>query len=136
MRQSIDEGVLDQLGIRAIWLSPFQTNPTGSYDDRDGVHRVTGYHGYWPVAAREVDPRLGGVAALHAMVEAAHAHGIRVLTDFVVNHVHEDPRDRGAHALDDGGGTARSVQRIITSSSWPWAGSRSGHRGDVRGRRR
>jgi glycosidase len=37
-----------------------------------------------------VDPRIGGEAALRALVKEAHAHGIRILQDFVLNHVHED----------------------------------------------
>jgi glycosidase len=90
LRKSIAEGKLDQLGVRAIWLTPFQTNPGGAYLASDGVHQVTGYHGYWPTKAREVDPRIGGEAALRALVKEAHAHGIRILQDFVLNHVHED----------------------------------------------
>ena len=90
LRKSIAEGKLDQLGVRAIWLTPFQTNPDGAYLASDGVHKVTGYHGYWPTKAREVDPRIGGEAALRALVKEAHAHGIRILQDFVLNHVHED----------------------------------------------
>lgn len=90
LRQAIAEGTLDKLGVRAIWLTPFQTNPAAAYFASDGVHQVTGYHGYWPISARGVDPRLGGEAALHALVKEAHAHGIRILQDFVVNHVHEE----------------------------------------------
>lgn len=90
LRKVIADGTLDKLGVRAIWLTPFQTNPQQGYKAADGVHTVTGYHGYWPVKAREVDPRLGGEAALRAMVEEAHKHGIRILQDYVVNHVHEE----------------------------------------------
>jgi glycosidase len=90
LRQSIAEGTLDELGVRAIWLSPWQTNPDTAYLAADGVHNVTGYHGYWPIAAREVDDRLGGAEALHALVQEAHAHGIRILQDYVINHVHEE----------------------------------------------
>ncbi|CAN5277860.1 hypothetical protein BH09MYX1_BH09MYX1_02850 [soil metagenome] len=89
VRQVIASGALDDLGVRALWLTPFQTNPTEAYPSDDGIHSVTGYHGYWPIKAREADPRLGGDAALKKLVAEAHAHGIRVLTDFVVNHVHE-----------------------------------------------
>lgn len=89
LRQAIADGTLDKLGVRAIWLTPFQTNPQEAFLAADGVHYVTGYHGYWPIKAREVDPRLGGEAALRAMVDEAHAHGIRILQDYVINHVHE-----------------------------------------------
>ncbi len=97
VRQAIADGTLDKLGVRAIWLSPFHSNPEGPYLASDGVTYVTGYHGYWPTKAREVDARIGGASALHAMVEEAHAHGIRILQDFVVNHVHEDHEYMAAH---------------------------------------
>jgi glycosidase len=97
LRLSIAEGKLDALGVRAIWLTPLQTNPTDAFMAADGVTHVTGYHGYWPVKAREVDPRLGGADALRALVAEAHAHGIRILQDFVVNHVHSEHEYVTAH---------------------------------------
>ena len=97
IRQKIADGTFDQLGVRALWLSPFNTNPSGSYRADDGVHTVMGYHGYWPIRAREVDARIGGGAALKALVAEAHAHGIRVLADFVVNHVHKEHEYFKAH---------------------------------------
>lgn len=86
----IAKGTFDKLGVRALWLSPFNTNPSGTYVADDGVHQTSGYHGYWPIKAREVDARIGGAAGLHKVVEAAHAHGIRILMDLVVNHVHKE----------------------------------------------
>jgi glycosidase len=88
--QKINDGTFDQLGVRALWLSPFYTNPNDAWPASDNVHMVTGFHGYWPIKAREVDPRWGGSSALTAMVQAAHAHGIRVLMDLVVQHVHSE----------------------------------------------
>ena len=86
----IESGYFNDLGVNALWISPFNTNPTGSYVAADGQHMVSGYHGYWPVEPRQVDPRFGGEEALTEMVEAAHDAGLRVMADFVVNHVHED----------------------------------------------
>ncbi len=97
LTQSIANGDLDKLGVRAIWLTPFQTNPQAAYPASDGVHQVTGYHGYWPIKARQVEPRIGGDAALHALVKEAHKHGIRILQDFVLNHVHEEHEYVKAH---------------------------------------
>ena len=97
LRQRIADGTLDQLGVRAIWLTPFQTNPSVAYPAADGSHMVTGYHGYWPTKGREVAPRLGGSAGLHAVVEEAHKHGIRILQDYVLNHVHEEHEYYKAH---------------------------------------
>ncbi len=88
--QKIADGTLDTLGVRALWLSPFYTNPPDAWIASDNYHYTTGFHGYWPIKAREVDPRWGGASALHALVTEAHAHGIRVLMDTVVQHVHSE----------------------------------------------
>ena len=92
---AIEDGTFDALGVRALWLSPFVENATRVHDE-DG-HGVTAYHGYWPTKARAVDPRLGTPADLDAMVTAAHKKGIRVLMDYVINHVHEDHEYATAH---------------------------------------
>ncbi len=97
VRAAIADGTFDKLGVRALWISPFHENPQGSFLADDGVHQVMGYHGYWPIKARSVDPRIGGAAALKALVEEAHAHGIRVLQDYVVNHVHQEHEYVKAH---------------------------------------
>ena len=88
--QMIESGYFTDLGVNALWISPFNTNPAGSYIAADGQHQVSGYHGYWPTEPRQVDPRFGGEEALTEMIEAAHNAGLRVMADFVVNHVHED----------------------------------------------
>jgi glycosidase len=90
VKAKIDDGTLDQLGVRVLWLSPFNTNPTDPWLASDGIHETTGYHGYWPIKAREVDPRFGGEQALKDMIASAHAHGIRVLQDVVIQHVHQE----------------------------------------------
>ncbi len=85
---------LDELGVRALWLTPVQHEPGRRLRRRDGVHSVTGYHGYWPVEPREVDPRLGGEAALDELVATAHAHGIRD-----PDGLRHQPRARGPRVL-------------------------------------
>jgi glycosidase len=92
---AINDGTFDALGVRALWLSPFVENTTDV--EQDHGRGVTAYHGYWPTRARAVDPRLGTDADLEAMVTAAHRHGIRVLMDYVVNHVHADHEYVSAH---------------------------------------
>lgn len=98
--QAIEEGYFDALGVRTLWLSPWQTQPNRAHADTISseltVH-VTGYHGYWPIKAREVEPRFGGEEALHQMVRAAHTRGMRVIMDTVLNHVHEDHEYVAAH---------------------------------------
>jgi glycosidase len=90
VESKIADGTFDALGIRAIWLTPFNTNPPDAWIASDNVHLTMGYHGYWPIKAREVDSRWGGAAALQSMVNTAHAHGIRVIQDVVAHHIHQE----------------------------------------------
>jgi glycosidase len=86
---AITAGYFDSLGVRTLWLSPPNTNPDGGFAGTGG-HQYTGYHGYWPSKPRDVQPRFGDLAALKSLVAHAHARGIRVIVDAVLNHVHQD----------------------------------------------
>ncbi|MBT4920582.1 MAG: hypothetical protein HON10_04240 [Euryarchaeota archaeon] len=86
----IQSGYFAELGVNVLWLTPLNTNAQGTGIAGDGQHDVAAYHGYWPVEPRQVDPRLGTADQLKTMVDAAHQSGIRVMMDYVVNHVHED----------------------------------------------
>ncbi|MFQ4150020.1 glycoside hydrolase family 13 protein [Arthrobacter sp. LAPM80] len=66
-------GYLAELGIDAIWLSPFYPSALA-----DGGYDVDDY--------RNVDPRLGSLDDFDAMMAAAHAENIRVIVDLVPNH--------------------------------------------------
>ena len=88
--QKIQSGYFAELGVNVLWLTPFNTNAQGTGIAADGVHDVSAFHGYWPIEPRQVDPRLGTADQLKDMVDAAHSVGIRVMMDYVVNHVHED----------------------------------------------
>src|SRR5207253_3213212 len=56
---AIRDGYFDQLGVRALWLTPWQAQPAGRFRDDSGTRWVSSYHGYWPVRARVVEPRIG-----------------------------------------------------------------------------
>ncbi len=64
---------LTELGIDAIWLSPFQKSP-----QRDAGYDVSDYC--------DVDPLFGTLSDFDTMLTEAHARGIRVITDLVPNH--------------------------------------------------
>jgi alpha-amylase len=82
--RKVQAGYFDSLGVTAIWLTPFVEQVHGSVDE--GTGRTYGYHGYWTRDWTAVDPAFGTKADLHALVDAAHRHGIRVLMDAVINH--------------------------------------------------
>ena len=88
--QMIESGYFETLGVGALWLSPFNTAAEGTGKAADGEHDVSAFHGYWPTEPRGIEPKLGTADELHALIEAAHDQDIRVMMDFVVNHVHEE----------------------------------------------
>ncbi|MEQ9322351.1 MAG: alpha-amylase family glycosyl hydrolase, partial [Polyangiaceae bacterium] len=89
VRSALADGTFEDLGITTLWLSPAYVNPNEPQAGLDG-RTYEGYHGYWPVESRGVEPRIGGAAALDGVVADAHARGMAVLLDIVPNHVFED----------------------------------------------
>jgi alpha-amylase len=70
---------LKGLGITAVWVTP--PNKNKPYQPNSA-----GYHGYWPTDFLNVDPHLGTNEDFKAFVDQAHARGMRVILDVVVNH--------------------------------------------------
>ena len=97
--QAIEGGYFDKLGVNALWLSPVDANPDAAFPGSFGK-TYTGYHGYWPSKAREVQFRFGNLLELQELTATAHAHGIRVIADLVLNHVHQDHPYYRDHKLD------------------------------------
>ena len=78
---------LKDLGITAIWLTPW-------YDNWNGINHcdkpwcpTTYYHGYHTIDYYAVEDRFGDLQTLRELVEKAHAVGIKVVQDQVANHV-------------------------------------------------
>ena len=71
------------LGATAVWFAPvFKNKPVqGPKGDESA-----GYHGYWITDFTQVDPHFGTNAEFKAFVDAAHARGMKVYMDIVVNH--------------------------------------------------
>ncbi|MEM6269487.1 MAG: alpha-amylase family glycosyl hydrolase [Bacteroidota bacterium] len=89
--EKLEAGWFDSLGINTLWLSPIVRNPDSAFKEWPEPRRwFSGYHGYWPVASTQVDPRFGDAGTLERLIEVAHARDIKVLLDFVANHVHQD----------------------------------------------
>ncbi|HEY0119952.1 MAG TPA: glycoside hydrolase family 13 protein [Cellulomonas sp.] len=64
---------LAELGVDALWLSPFYRSP-----QVDGGYDVADY--------RDVDPLFGTLADFDGLLERAHSSGLRVVVDLVPNH--------------------------------------------------
>jgi alpha-amylase len=74
------QGIIDKLdyirdlGFTAVWISPVVAN------------QFRGYHGYWASDFYRTNEHFGSLAKLKELVAAAHARGLKVLADLVVNH--------------------------------------------------
>lgn len=79
----INEGYFDSLGVNAIWVSPPVEQIHEGTDE--GTGKSYGFHGYWAADFTAVDANLGTENDFRNFVEAAHARGIRVLLDVVMN---------------------------------------------------
>src|SRR5215470_20071479 len=64
---------LVELGVDALWLSPFYRSPMA-----DAGYDVADY--------RAIDPSFGTLADAEAMISAAHGKGLKVIVDLVPNH--------------------------------------------------
>ena len=64
---------LQSLGVTAIWLLPFYPSPL-----RDDGYDIADYY--------NVNPQYGTLADFRAFLKEAHARGLRVITELVINH--------------------------------------------------
>jgi alpha-amylase len=62
----------DDLGITGIWLMPIQQSPS--------------YHGYDATDFRTIEQDYGTNADFKYLIQEAHARGIKVIIDYVMNH--------------------------------------------------
>lgn len=63
---------LKALGVSGIWLMPIFSSPS--------------VHGYDITDYRAINPQYGSMADFERLVKAAHADGIKVILDMVINH--------------------------------------------------
>lgn len=82
--EKVESGYFNDLGVNAIWMTPIVEQIHGATDEGTGV--TYGYHGYWTKDWTAIDPNFGTSEDLMNLVEAAHAKGIRILLDAVINH--------------------------------------------------
>lgn len=70
---------IQRLGATAVWVTPpFKNKPMQS--------GTAGYHGYWVLDFLHIDPHLGTDAEFDEFVRQAHARGLKVYMDIIVNH--------------------------------------------------
>lgn len=78
---------IKSLGATAIWTTPvYDNNDKLDYKEVYDGQPSTGYHGYGAIDFYAVDEHLGDIAKLRELIDKAHALGLKVIQDQVVNH--------------------------------------------------
>ncbi|MDR1948490.1 MAG: alpha-glucosidase [Spirochaetaceae bacterium] len=70
-------GVLRDLGVTIIWLSPVYRSP-----DADNGYDISDYC--------DIDPRYGDMGDMEALIAEAQKRGIRIVMDLVINHTSDE----------------------------------------------
>ena len=110
------------LGVDAVWISPFFTSPM-----KDFGYDVSDYRG--------IDPLFGSMADFDALLERAHALGLKVMIDLVLSHTSdqhpwfaESRRSRDTAKADwyvwadpkPDGSPPNNWLSIFGGSAWQW----------------
>lgn len=79
---------LQDLGVNTIWITPIVQNQLEAnvVKDDPAITQAWGYHGYWAKDFTKLDEHLGTEAEFSALLDAAHAKGMKVMVDVVLNH--------------------------------------------------
>ena len=103
--QKIRDGYFEAMGINTLWISSPMLNSHNSQPSVDpgDPRRFGSYHAYHPIVtgythlddlgyATPVETAFGTADELHELVDEAHRRGIRIIPDFVTNHVQREAR--------------------------------------------
>ncbi|MGS0685625.1 glycoside hydrolase family 13 protein [Nakamurella sp. GG22] len=96
---------LADLGVDAIWLTPFYPSPLA-----DGGYDITDY--------RDIDRRLGTLDEFDRLLEDAHRRGIRIMVDIVPNHT-SDQHPWFGEALSAPRGSAARDRYVFRDGTGP-----------------
>lgn len=113
---------LEELGITAVWLSPFYPTP-----DADFGYDVSNH--------TDIDPRFGTMADFDVLLDEAHRRGIRIILDLVLNHTSDqhpwflESRSSRVNPKNDwyiwrntapGGGVPNNWQSVFGGRAWTY----------------
>ena len=105
------------LGATAVWVTPPVRNQWWNIPGQFG-----GYHGYWGIDFKKVDPHFGTLQSYRALAKDLHAKGMFLVQDIVVNHT-ANFTDRDASGrwvrVKDSEGLDRPLQKPFDNNLSP-----------------
>lgn len=84
--QKLKQGYFQELGINAIWITAPYEQIHGWVVGGSASFKHYAYHGYYALDYTVLDKNMGTSEELREMIDTAHAQGIRILFDVVMNH--------------------------------------------------
>jgi glycosidase len=75
----------NDLGVTTLWLTPVVENNMALTSEGSTMRST--YHGYAFTNQYKIDKRFGGDEAYKQMIDAAHAHHLKIIQDAVYNHL-------------------------------------------------
>lgn len=92
---------LESLGVNAIWISCPYEQIHGWCVGGSNEFKYYPYHGYYAMDYTNIDANIGTKEEFTAFVDAAHAKGIRVVMDVVMNHPGYNTIEDAVHLYPD-----------------------------------
>lgn len=86
LTDKLKTGYFKQLGVNAIWITAPYEQIHGWVQGGNAEFKHYAYHGYYALDYTKLDQNMGTPEELREFVDTAHAQGIRVLFDIVMNH--------------------------------------------------
>jgi alpha-amylase len=86
LTDKLKSGYFKQLGVNAIWITAPYEQIHGWVQGGNAEFKHYAYHGYYALDYTKLDQNMGTPEELRDFVDTAHAHGIRVIFDIVMNH--------------------------------------------------
>jgi alpha-amylase len=86
LTRKIEEGWFRHLGVNGLWITAPYEQIRGWVVGGNREFKHYAYHGYYALDFTLLDKNMGTDDELRALVKAAHAQGIRMIFDVVMNH--------------------------------------------------
>jgi alpha-amylase len=86
LTRKLDDGYFHDLGVNALWITAPYQQILGWVVGGNKEFRHYAYHGYYALDYTVLDANMGTESELRRMIDTAHAQGIRVVFDVVMNH--------------------------------------------------
>ncbi|HEV7914803.1 MAG TPA: alpha-amylase family glycosyl hydrolase, partial [Albitalea sp.] len=86
LANKLREGWFRELGVNAIWITAPYEQIHGWVVGGNKEFKHYAYHGYYALDYTVLDANMGSADELRELVDSAHAQGIRILFDVVMNH--------------------------------------------------